>query len=269
MEKELLITTLKEKAQVNNLSDRTYDEVATMWLPLFADDAKITDESWGLPVQMLKTMSGQLRHDVSLGIANGKSQWEVEANTAKEKAVSDALATAKAEWELTRKPGQPPVDNTQPDINTIVADAVAKAINGLTGADGVIGQQSKKLDDFITAFTQKEKAQTEADIRRIIRDRLIARGVEEDDYALEITMEKLAIGENPDLEALSAKAEKDYEAIYKRMHKGDGAQPFGGGAGGAGNGQDSKAEFEKFIQQKRAEMEKEANDAEKLRKHMM
>lgn len=271
MEKELFLSTLKGKAQVDNLSDRTFDEVAALWLPQFADDTKITDESWVLPVQMLKTMSGQLRHDVSLGIASGKSQWDNDAEVAKKKAVEDAVAAAKAEWEKATKPVNDAGNNGngQPDINTIVADAVAKAIGGLTGEDGVIGQQSKKLNDFITAFTAKEKAQTEADIRRQIRNRLIARGVDEDDYALEITMEKLSIGEKPDLEALSSQAEKDYESIYKRMHKNDGAQPFGGGAGGVGNGQDSKAEFDKFIQQKRAALEKEAQDAEELKKLMM
>lgn len=271
MEKELFLSTLKGKAQVDNLSDRTYDEVATLWLPQFADDSKITDESWNLPVQMLKTMSGQLRHDVSLGIANGKSQWENDATNAKQKAIEEAIANAKAEWEknITKpKPDTKPIDTTK-NIEDLVAAAVAKAMGGLTGEEGVIGKQSKKLDDFIAAFTAKEKAQTEADVRRQIRDSLIARGVEEDDYALEITMEKLAIGDNPDVVALTAQAEKDYEAIYKRMYKNNGVQPFGGGAGGAGNGNDSKAEFEKFIQQKNAEKEKEAKDAEELKKLMM
>lgn len=271
MEKELFLSTLKAKAQVDNLSDRTYDEVATLWLPQFSDDSKITDESWNLPVQMLKTMSGQLRHDVSLGIASGKSQWENDAAVTQRKAVEDAIVAAKAEWEKnTTKPAHDTKTiDTSKNIEDIVADAVARAMGGLTSEEGVIGKQSKKLEEFIAAFTAKEKAQTEADIRRQIRESLIARGVEEDDYALEITMEKLSIGEKPDVAALTAQAEKDYEAIYKRMHKNDGAQPFGGGAGGAGNGQDSKAEFERFIQQKQAEMNKEAQDAEELKKLMM
>lgn len=269
MEKELFLSTLKSKAQVDNLSDRTFDEVAALWLPQFADDEKITDESWNLPVQMLKTMSGQLRHDVSLGIASGKSQWENDAAAARKKAIADAVSAAEAEWEKkTTKPEPTPADTTT-DLESKIAEAIAKQIGALTGEEGVIGKQSKRLDDFIAAFTAKEKAKSEAEIRSQIRSHLIARGVEEDDYALEITMEKLVVGENPDMDALSAKAEKDYEAIYKRMHKGDGAQPFGGGAGGAGNGQDSRAEFEKFIQAKQAEMQKQQADAEELKKLMM
>lgn len=237
MEKELFLTTLKGKAQVDNLSDRTYDEVAALWLPSFADDSKITDESWNIPVQMLKTMSGQLRHDVSVGIASGKNQWELEASTARQKAIDDAVAAAKTEWEKSTKSAPDDKPGQQPeDLDAKVAAAVAKAMAGVTGEDGTIGKLSKQLNDFLVASAAKEKAQTEAEIRSQIRSHLISRGVDEDDYALEITMEKLAIGENPDVAALSAKAEKDYEAIYKRMHKGEGAQPFAGGIGGDGAG---------------------------------
>ena len=78
MEKNLLIQNLKSKAGVDNLSDRTYDEVATLFLSQFADDEKVTEETYSIPLQMLKTMSGQLRHDVADGISRGKSQWETD-----------------------------------------------------------------------------------------------------------------------------------------------------------------------------------------------
>ena len=75
MEKELFQTTLLEKAKaannnapIDNLSERTISEVVGMFLPQFADDENITDESWAIPVQMVKTLSGQLRHDTSTGI---------------------------------------------------------------------------------------------------------------------------------------------------------------------------------------------------------
>ena len=41
MEKNLLIQNLKTKAGVDNLSDRTYDEVATLFLSQFAEDDKV------------------------------------------------------------------------------------------------------------------------------------------------------------------------------------------------------------------------------------
>ena len=91
MEKNLLIQNLKSKAGVDNLSDRTYDEVATLFLPQFTEDDKITDESYAAPLQVLKTMSGQLRHEVADGITKGKTQWETEQKAAQQKAIMQKL----------------------------------------------------------------------------------------------------------------------------------------------------------------------------------
>ena len=68
------------------------------------------------------------------------------------------------------------------------------------------------------------------------------------------------------MSALKAKAEKDYEAYYKKIHRNDGAQPFNGGAGGT---HDSNTEFQNFIKARQAEAAQEAKDAEELRKQMM
>lgn len=272
MEKELFLSTLKGKAQVDNLSDRTYDEVATLWLPQFADDSKITDESWTLPVQMLKTMSGQLRHDVSMGIASGKSQWENDAATTRQKAIEDAVAKAKEEWEKsnpTHKPADATNQKQDQDIDKKIADAVALAVGGLTSEDGALGKLSKQFSDYMARVAEERKVQTVESIRSSVRDYLISRGADEEDFALDYTIEKMVISDNPDLAALKTKAESDYEANYKRIHRNSGAHPFAGGAGGAGNGQDSKAEFDKFIQGKKAEMQKQQADAEELKKLMM
>lgn len=272
MEKELFLSTLKGKAQVDNLSDRTFDEVATLWLPQFADDTKITDESWVLPVQMLKTMSGQLRHDVSMGIASGKSQWENDAATTRQKAIEEAVANAKKEWERSNPaPAQAvtkPIEQSQ-DIDKKIAEAVALAIGGLTAESGAIGKLSKQFSDYMTQVAEERKTQTVESIRSQVRDYLVGRGADEDDFALEYTLEKMDIGDNPDLAALKTKAEADFEANYKRIHRNNGAHPFAGGAGGAGNGQDSKAEFDRFIQGKKAEMQKQQADADELKKLMM
>ena len=235
MEKNLLITNLKTKAGVDNLSERTYDEVATAYLPLFTDDDKITDESWNIPVQILKTMSGQLRHEVADGITKGKSQWETEQQAAQQKAIDDAVAAAKAQWDKDHRSQKPDdqqqqkQEDQQPNIAELVAKQVAEQFKGLTGENSEFGKLSKQFSEYLAAQALKDKAATEEGIRSQIKAYLIGRGVEEDDYALEITLEKLVIGENPDVAALKTKAEKDYEAIFKRMHKDDGANPFSGG----------------------------------------
>lgn len=268
MEKELFLSTLKGKAQVDNLSDRTFDEMAAIWLPQFADDSKITDESWTIPVQMLKTMSGQLRHDVSLGIASGKSQWENDAAAKSQKAIEDAVAKAKEEW-LKGNPTPKPAEKPSEDIDKKIADAIANAMKGLTAEDGAIGKLGKQFSDYMAQVAEERKTQTVESVRSQVRDYLISRGADEEDFALDYTIEKMDIGDNPDVAALKTKAESDYEANYKRIHRNSGAHPFAGGAGGAGNGQDSKAEFDKFIQGKKAEMQKQEADAAELKKLMM
>lgn len=235
MEKNLLIENLKTKAGIDNLSDRTYDEVATVLLPMFADDEKITDESWSIPLQMLKSMSGQLRHEVADGISKGKAQWENEQKTAQQKSIDDAVSAFKAQWEKDHASGTPPVEEGKPDIAALVAEQVKAQMEGLTGENSEFAKLSKQFSDYLKLQAEKDKAAAEADVRSQIKDFLIGRGVDEDDYALEIMLEKLVIGDKPDVAALKAKAEKEYEAIYKRMHKGENAQPFAGGGGGGGN----------------------------------
>lgn len=235
MEKNLLIENLKAKAGIDNLSDRTYDEVATVLQPMFADDEKITDESWNLPIQMLKSMSGQLRHEVADGISKGKAQWENEQKTSQQKSIDDAVAAFKAQWEKDHASNTPPAGEDKPDIAALVAEQVKAQMAGLTGENSEFAKLSKQFSDYLKLQAEKDKAAAEADVRSQIKDFLIGRGVEEDDYALEIMLEKLVIGDKPDVAALKAKAEKDYEAIYKRMHKGENAQPFAGGGGGGGN----------------------------------
>lgn len=229
MEKNLLINTLKTKAGVDNLSERTLDEVATAYLPMFADDEKITDDSWAIPVQVLKTMSGQLRHEVAEGITKGKTQWETEQKTAQQKAIDDAIAAAKLQWEKDHPEKKPPLEDQKPDIAKLVAEQVAEQMKGITGADSEFGKLSKQFSDYLAAQALKDKATAEAGIRAQLKAYLIGKGVEEDDYALEIALEKVTIGENPDMSALKTKVETDYEAIFKRMHKDDGAQPFKSG----------------------------------------
>lgn len=254
---------------IDNLSERTLETVTNLFLPSFADDTKITDDSWKIPVEMVKTMSGQLRHDTSLGITDFKTKFETEQKAQMEKDKQAAIDAFKVEWEKTHPTQEPPkVDppRTEPTIDEKLAEFKKSVIAEMTGADSEIGKLSKQFGDFLKLQADKEKAATEAEVRSQVREYLIGRGVNEEDFALEYTLEKLIIGENPDVAALKFKAEKDYEANYKKIHKGDGAQPFNGGGGSGG---DSNTEFQNYINTKKAEAEQEAKDAESLRKDMM
>lgn len=271
MEKEALISALKEKAGVDNLSERTYDEVATMFLPQFADDEKITEETWKFPLQMVKSMSGQLRHDLSGGISAFKTQFETDNKAAQEKAIADAIAAAKAEWEKANGGGnsnQQNQQNNQPDIDQKIADAMAKAISGLTGEEGAIGKLSKQLSDYLTQQAEKEKAATEEQMRSELRELVMSfDGLDEDDVVVENTMLKLNISKDREMSAMKAEAKSIYEKVYKKfVEKHGGGQPF---TGGGSSSQNSNTEFQNYIKAKQAEAAQEAKDAEALKKDMM
>lgn len=268
MEKELFISTLKGKAGVDNVSDRSYEEVAGLFLPQFEDDSKITDESWTIPVQMVKTMSGQLRHDLSTGISDFKAKSEAEQKTLLEKETQAAIDAFKAQWEKEHPAPKPPKtpEKNEPSVDEKLAEFKKSLLAEMTGDDSAFGKLSKQFSDFMTQVAAEKQAQTKASVRDQIRDYLIDRGVDENDFALEYTLEKIEIGDKPDVSALKAKAEKDYEANYKKIHRGEGAKPFNGGAGG---NHDSNADFNNFIKEKQAAAAQEAIDSEELRKKMI
>lgn len=237
MEKEALISELKEKAQIDNLSERTIDEVATMFLPQFADDEKITDESWSLPVQMMKTMSGQLRHDLSGGINAFKTQFEADNKDAQAKAIADAIAAEKAKWEKENQKPKPEANKDgkhDDDIDKKIADAVTTAMTGLTGEEGIIGKLSKQFSDYLANQAEKEKIATEEQMRSEILKLIMSYdGLDPDDIIVENTMMKLHIEKGKDMEALKNEAKSTYEKVYKKfVEKYGGGQPFAGGGEG-------------------------------------
>lgn len=262
MDKQSLISSLKERSGVDNVSERSFDEVATLFSSLFADDEKITDESWAIPVQVLKTMSGQTRHDVSEAIKSFKSQNE----ESQKAAVAAAVAAAKAEWEKAVSPADPKPAEPAPDIAKLISEQVQEQMKSVMGEDGEIGKLSKQFSDYLKAQAAKEKAATEADVRSQVRDYLIGLGVKENEFALKYTLKELVIGENADIESLKKQALKDYETNYQEIHETDGASPLFGGGGGF---QDSNKGFQGYMKARQAAIEQEAKDAEELRKHMV
>lgn len=269
MEKESLIASLREKSGVDNLSERTIAEVAQAAMPLFVDDDKITEETWKPFVQMLKSVSGQYRHDVADGIAGGKSQWENDAKAAQQKAVADALAAAKAEWEKSVKPEVKPTVEQPADMTKLVADAVAKAMEGLTGENGAIGKMNKQFTEYVARAEQEKKESIINNKRNALREYLLDERMADREPVVNLAIKDLEISHDSDLDKLKVLVEKKYEELYKEFYGDSAGSPFAGGMGGAGNGQDSKAEFDKFIAAKKAEQDKEAQDAEELKKLMM
>lgn len=271
MEKEALVAALREKSGVDNLSERTIAEVAQSALPLFADDDKITDDTWAPFVQMLRSVSGQYRHDVADGIAGGKSQWELAAKAQWEKDAKTQLEK-EIRAELEKKapaPNPAPEEKPAPvDMSKLVADAVASAMAGLTAEEGAIGKMTKQFNDYVAKAEQEKKDAIIADKRKALRNYLIEERMADREPVVNLVIKDYEISADSDIDRMKVDIEKKYEALYKELYGDAFGGPFAGGAGGVGNGQDSKNEFDKYIAEKREAADKEAKDADELRKLM-
>ena len=270
MEKESLIEGLRSRLGDNAtaVSDRSYDEIATAALPMFADDDKVTDDTWKVPVQMLSSLVGQYRHDVADGIAKGKDTWAAEQGEANKKAVADAVAKAKAEWEASLKdkkdkdPAEGSGDKKDADSNILeqVKTLLAENNKQLLSEDGAIGKLTSSVNGFMENYNKQQKESLESGIRKQISDYLSDKGASYKP-AVNLAIKNLEIGDNPDMDVLKLQAEKGYMSIVKDFY-GDGGKPFGGtGTGGTGKGL-----VDDYIKQRAQEAQKEANDAEALRK---
>ena len=269
MEKNLLIENLKTKAGVDNLSDRTFDEVATIFLPQFAEDDKITEDSYKLPLQMLKTMSGQLRHEVAEGINKGKSQWETDQKAAQQKAIDDAMAAFKTQWEKDHPTTTPPANDPLKDEKTLeekITEAVAAAMGGLTAEEGAIGKLTKQFTEYIQKTEQDKKDAIVNKIREDLKDYLLNVRIADKEACVNLAVKEMEIDEKSDFDRLKIDVEKRYEKLYKEFYGDTGGGPYAGGAGGA---TDSNKEFEKYIKERQKAAEEAAKEADELEKSMM
>lgn len=267
MEKIQFQTTLLDKAkaannnaQIDNLSERTISEIVDMFHPQFIDDEKITDESWKIPVQMIKTMSGQLRHDTSTGINAFKSQFEAEQKTAQQKAIDDAVAAFKSQWE---KDHPDPNKNDDKDIAKLVAEQVAAQMKVLTGEESDFGKLSKQMTDYLATQIAREKAASVESLRKQILEYITEfDGLDEDDAIVENVILKLDIKDDKKLDDLKNEAKSLYEKAYKNfVTKHGGGEPF---TGGGGNDENTGAKG--WLKNKGVLSEAEEEAAEKRKK---
>lgn len=275
MEKETLISNLKTKVGENDfgvLSERTLDNILEPFLPAFADDDKVTDETYDLPIRVIRSYAGQYRHEVKEGIgkgvAEGRAAWETEQKAVQEKAIADAVAKAKDEWEKANPKSKAGSKDDKSanleDLDKKVEDAIAKAIGGLTGDDGALGKLTKQFSDYMTAQAAKEKAAAIAKAKGELKDFLIELGADESKpRVIELALAEVEIGENPVMGDLQKLAKAKYEALYKDLY-GDGGKPFAGGVGNGGAG-GSNSELLAFLKQQEEKDKAEAAHAEAMK----
>lgn len=265
MEKTALIQEFKNRVGEDDakvISDRTFDAVAETALSLFADDSKITEETWKFPVDMLKQYAGQKRHDDN-DFANGykqKFEQDHESDVLKriEAAKTEAIEAYKKEHPENTGGGGAGGD----DINEKVNAAIEEKFKTLLGKDSEFGKLSANMTAFLESQKNREKTETKNQVKAGLISYLTGlestarKGGElpaEIKNLIEDSATYLEYGDEPNLEDLKPKIKAFYEREYKRRYP-NGGQPFQGESSGGGAGGNN------FVQKRVDELKKEAQD---------
>lgn len=264
MEKDILIQNLRTRVGEDNcksISDKTFEGIATVYLPLFADDSKITDETWSYPVAALKEFAGQSRHEHKVFTEKFKADYAKEYTTQHEAAVAERIrvATEKAIEEYKKanpsKAGDGKGGNAGDDLDKKVNDAVAKALQGLTGADSELGKSLATISDFVKTQTEREKTDTKNRVKAELKKHLLDLKAN-NEACIDDALDDIEYGDSPTFDGLKQSAISAYEKRYKRYYA-DGGKPFGGkSTSGAG-------EDDSFVKERLARLKKEAEDSAK------
>ena len=266
MEKDILIQNLKTKVGEDNakvISDKTFDGIAESVLTMFADDSKITEETWKLPVATLIQFAGQKRFDEKEFTEKFKAdyakeyagQHEKDVETRIQSAVAKALEDYKKEHPENgggNGNGNGNGGSSAGDIDAKVQEAVKQALAGLTGADSEFGKMSATMTKFMQSQIEREKTAILNSVKSDLKKHLVALKAN-NEACIDDALDDIEYGENPTFEGLKQAAVSAYEKRYKRYYA-DGGKPFGGdGTGGNGGGND-------FVKDRIAQLKKEAED---------
>lgn len=238
MEKNILIQSLKDKVGEDNcksISDKTFEAMADVYMPLFADDSAITEDTWKMPVTSLIQFAGQKRHDEKVFAENLNKQHQKDVDEKVRVAVEKAIEEYKANQHLEdqkNKDGKT-ADDADDDVDAKIAAQVAKAFEQLTGENGAIGKLNNTLNGFIKTQTEREKTAQINSVKAALKQHLQDLKAS-NEACIEDALDSLDYGDNPVFGELKQTAIAAYEKRYKRYY-GDGGKPFGGDSTG-GNG---------------------------------
>lgn len=267
MEKDILIQELRTKVGEDNckvISDKTFDGIAESVLPMFADDSKITEETWKLPVATLIQFAGQKRFDEKAFTEKFKEDYAKEYGAQHEKDVENRIKSAVDKALEDYKKAHPENGggnggdggnggSTDDELDAKVAKAVKEAMAGLTGADSDFGKMTATMTSFMKSQMEREKTAMLNSVKSELKKHLIALKAN-NEACIDDALEDIEYGDNPTFEGLKQTAISAYEKRYKRYYA-DGGKPFGGNSTG-GNG----GEGNDFVKERIAKLQQEAKD---------
>ena len=260
MEKDILIQNLRTRVGEDNcksISDKTFEGIANVYLPLFTDDTKITEETWKFPVAALTEYAGQKRHDDAVFTEKFKADYAKEYATQHEKDVEERIrvATEKALEDYKKDHQETGGDGNKggggsEDTQAKIDEAVAKAMEKLTGKDSELAKSLATISSFVTNQTEREKTETKNRVRAELKQHLVNLKAN-NEACIDDALDDIDYGDNPTFEGLKQSVISAYEKRYHRYYA-DGGKPFGGDSTGGNSGGSS------FVKDRIDRLKKEA-----------
>ena len=263
MEKDILIQNLRTKVGEDNcksISDKTFEGIANVYLPLFADDSQITEETWKFPVAALNEFAGQKRFDEKAFAEKFKADYAKEYATQHEKDVETRIQTAVAKALDDYKKEHPEKNGDDnggtgggDDLETKVNDAVAKALAAVTGKDSELSKSLQTINNFVKSQQDREKTEAKNRVKAELKKHLLALKAN-NEACIDDALDDIEYGDNPTFEDLKQSVISAYEKRYKRYYT-NGGKPFGGDSTGGGGGSNS------YVKDRIEALKKEAEDS--------
>lgn len=121
MEKEQLLSAMTERLGTTGLSERTISEYVDNILPTITSDEMVNDGFWNIHTKILKSLEGNLNHDVANRVNAFKSEWE--KNNPKEDTNMELYKTLVQKIENLEK------QNAETFLKNTVSDLRGKVLN--------------------------------------------------------------------------------------------------------------------------------------------
>jgi len=189
MEKEQLLSELKNKLGTTSLSERTLGDYVANILPTITSDEQVNDTFYAAHVGILKSLEGQFNKDVA-----------------------DRVKTAQSEWEKAHpKP--------QPNPNPNPTDPKDEPNKELEEMKAMIVAMQQKLEDA-------DKATLAKNLLENVKSAMKAKGAT-DEAVMLFTFKGENIDTTKSVDELTESYLRTYDANYKTL-RGDGASPRNG-----------------------------------------
>ena len=259
MEKEQVIENLRQRVGENDFSDRSMDEFVTPLLSMFADDAKITEETWTPLVTILKTSNGQNRHNVAEGIKAGLAEKETLINE-KEAKIAELMKQIE---DLKKTPTPPPVE-PKPDkgISAEVQAILDQMKKDREADNATIKNLQETINGFQKSQEERETATKLAEAKANLLS-FLKESKATNEAVMNLAISDIEIKADSKIADLQTLVKAAYEKRFKEFYPNGGA-PFGGNGQNGGGGNGSESEVAAYIKAKAEAAKANAQYAETL-----